>query len=235
MSKLEWIPKTIHRIWLNERDGTDDVMPGEFEQYGDKWAHLHPDWEVITWRDREGLPKLQNQRTFDRAQEFAPKDWKRFEADLLRLELLWLFGGVYVDCDVEPLKPFDPLLDGNSAFIAFSPNRAGNKRVLTQAVMAAAPGHRFLRHCIDELPDAARRYAGRSLAQQIGPYHVDRVYRRYANSMRAAGEPVTVFNAEVFYPQSNRDRDAGRKPDLSKSFAHHRWANTRDNRHGGVK
>jgi hypothetical protein len=61
------------------------------------------------------------------------------------------------------------------------------------------------------------------------------VYNRYANSMRAAGEPVTVFNAEVFYPQSNRDRDAGRPVDLSKSFAWHKYANTRDKRHGGVK
>jgi len=40
------------------------------------------------------------------------------KADLLRLEIVWRRGGVYVDCDIECHRPIDPLLAGCEAFFA---------------------------------------------------------------------------------------------------------------------
>lgn len=218
------IPSTIHRVWL------DDPMPTEFEEYGRRWRELHPGWEVIDWRRSSDLPNLVNQDHFDRARELCPKDWKRYQSDLLRLELLWQYGGVYVDTDVEPLKPLDDLVNGlpTGAFASWSPNKAGNTRLLTQFILGSTPGHPWVKACIDGIPDATRAYGDRPLAQMIGPHHVTRVWRDRP-------EDVTVFEPYVFGPQSNRDRDRGRKPDLSRAYAWHRWANSRDNRRGGVK
>lgn len=200
-------------------------MPDEFAFYGQAFELYHPMWRRTDWRRTEVLPRLINQDLFDRAREIVPKDWKRFQADLLRLELLYRFGGVYVDTDVQPLRPFDELLDGTECFVAWSPNRGPRgERVLTQAVMGATAGHPFIKACIDGIPEAVRRYRGRPLAQMVGPWHVTRVYEWV---MATEPEPcLRVYPEGHFYPQSNADRDAGAEPDLTGAYAFHRWNST---------
>jgi mannosyltransferase OCH1-like enzyme len=217
------IPTNVHRIWL------DDPMPPEFEGYGRRWTDLHPDWVVYDWRSTRSLPKLINGELFHDAREIIPKDWKRFQADLLRLELLYLYGGVYADTDVEPLRSFDPLRS-LGAFVAWSPNRGPNgQRLLTQAVLGFTSRHPFLKACIDGIPDAVREHGDRPLAQMVGPWHITRMWDEQQPT------DVTVLDESAFYPQSNDDRDAGLGVDVSESYAWHKWANTRDHRHGGVR
>lgn len=221
------IPRILHRIWL------DDPMPDEFARNGADWLELHPTWSHTDWRRTEALPRLINQDLFDRAPQIVPKDWKRFQADLLRLELLWIYGGVYVDTDVEPLCPIDELLDGTECFVAWSPNRGPKgERILTQAVMGSTPGHPFIKACIDGIPEAVELYRGRPLAQMVGPWHVTRVYE---DVMWSEPDPrLTVYPESYFYPQSNADRDEGAEPDLTGAYGWHKWANTKYQRRGGV-
>lgn len=213
--------KRLHRIWL------DDDMPELFTEYGQQWRILHPDWDVTDWRHTEDLPKLINQDIFDHARDICPSDWKRFQADLLRLELLDQFGGVYADTDVQPLKPLDPLMD-RRAWIAHSPHHDTQGRpLLTQCIMAAEPGHPFIRACIDTLPDAVERYRDRPLAQMIGPHHITRVWNQHP-------QEVTIYPTAYFFPQSNPERDRGLTPDLSEAYVWHRWNTTLRKRGKGL-
>jgi hypothetical protein len=66
---------------------------------------------------------------FDRCQNGAQK------AGLIRLEALYTHGGVYVDSDVEPHRPFDPLLS-LPAFAAWE-----DEKVVPDAVMGACKEH----------------------------------------------------------------------------------------------
>ena len=210
------IPRILHRVW---RGGP---MPDEFAAYGEAWRKLHPSWQCIDWDDDAELPEMP--RVFARSRELAPRDHLRFEADVLRLQLLMTFGGVYVDCDVEPLKPLGGLLRGVDCFASWSPHRgAGDRRLLTNAILGAVPSHPFIAACIDGLDDAVRRFRDRPLAQMIGPWHLSRTYERHPDG-------VKVFDEQVFSPQSNRDRDRGLEPDLSGSYAWHKWATSRNRR-----
>jgi mannosyltransferase OCH1-like enzyme len=215
------IPAVAHRIWL------DDPLPATFERYWQRFAELHPGWELHDWRSTADVPQLINQDPFDAAREITD-DWKRFQADLLRLELLWLYGGVYVDADVEPLKPLDPLL-GAEAFIAYSPNRRRDgKRLLTQAVMAARPQHPFIEACIEAVPGSVERYRGKSLAMMVGPHMVHRVWES------REWPDVLTLPEQTFHPQSIRDRDHGRPADLDGAYAWHRWNNSARRRGKGA-
>jgi mannosyltransferase OCH1-like enzyme len=198
-------------------------MPAEFAAYGDMWRVLHPGWKVCEWGD--DLPAgLQQADVFARAVEVCPYDRWRFEADVLRLQLLWEFGGVYVDTDVEPLRALDPLLVGVECFASWSPHRGpGDRRLLTNAVLGASPRHPFIGACLDGLTAAIEKFRARPLAQMIGPWHLTRVFE-------ARPEGVTVFDECVFSPQHNRDRDRGASPNLSGAYAHHKWATSRDRR-----
>lgn len=164
------IPNTFHRIWL------DDPEADTFLKYWDRFQELHPDWVFCSWNSSDNIPTLKNQDLFDRAQKVCPKDWKRFKADILRLELLYQFGGIYVDTDIEPLRPFDHLCE-HSCIVPFSPNRGPRgKRLLTQYVIGAEPFHPFIAACIEGIPEAVEHYGHKPLAQMIGPHHITRTW-----------------------------------------------------------
>ncbi|MEX2620150.1 MAG: glycosyltransferase, partial [Egibacteraceae bacterium] len=156
------IPKIVHRIWV-EGSG---LLPHEYAEAGEEWREMHPDWELMQWT----VPPfpLQNQDAWDYA---PPEDALRWRADVLRLELLLEYGGVYVDMDVIPLRPLDVLMD-DSAWAGYSPDRWKGQQVVTNAIMAAEPGHRWIRRCVDRLPDSIHRYAGNFTAMVVGPHHV---------------------------------------------------------------
>jgi mannosyltransferase OCH1-like enzyme len=148
-------------------------MPEVFADFGRKWEDQG--WRVKDWVDSKALPPLTNQSYFDRAKEFYPDDWKRFQADLLRLELIYLYGGVYVDTDVEPLRPLDELLEGRECVVGRSPQSLKGYRAITNAFIAAIPGHEFLKACMVAVPSSAENFSQHHLAMSVGPWMLDRV------------------------------------------------------------
>ena len=175
------LPRFVHRVWLT------DPMPDAFRRFGDQWAELNPDWELFDWANLAALPEMRgtSRDLINRAAEWYPRDAKRFAADIVRLELLWTYGGVYVDCDVEPLRTLDGLIDqlaidvmAQVAVAGRSPQSIGGVHPITNAVMAATPRHPWIGVLLDGLPDAVARYHHRTLAQSVGPWHLHRTYAR---------------------------------------------------------
>jgi len=65
---------------------------------------VHPDWDAVTYRDPlDPFLFPQTAAHWARCQNGAQL------AGLVRLEALWTHGGVYIDADVECLRPFSPL------------------------------------------------------------------------------------------------------------------------------
>lgn len=210
------IPKVFHRIWL------DDPEPDTFLGYWAKLQQLHPEWKFHSWRSSVDIPVLQNQELFDRAREVCPKDWKRFQADILRLELLYQYGGIYVDTDIEPIRPFDRLTE-NNCVVPFSPNRGPRgKRLLTQYVIGAEAKHPFIQACIDGIPQAVSRYGQKPLAQMIGPYHITRTWEA------GKWEDVTTLPEHTF---SDRMVPYKRREEI---LALHKWNSGRRRRGRGL-
>jgi len=217
------IPKIIHRVWIYDPSPAADPMPEEFVEYGRAWQRMHPAWKVVDHTELAGLSPLRNQALHDAAKD---ADYRRYRADIVRLEILCKYGGVYVDTDCEPLKPLDGLLEDVDAFVGESPNLGPKgERIITNAVMGSVPGHPFIDAAIRRLPQSARDFAGMQTAVTVGPWHLQRTLDA------GEGHGLTVFPSYVFFPQSIRDRNDGKEADLSRSYAWHRWANTRKTHH----
>ncbi|MCA9843241.1 MAG: hypothetical protein KC491_01190 [Dehalococcoidia bacterium] len=108
------------------------------EELWDTACLMHPDWEHVTWRDP--VPRNQFPLT-------APY-WDECEsgaqlADLIRAEDLYHRGGVYIDSDVEVLKPFDELCihDGFAGW--------EDHLHIPNAVLGFTPGHPALLEVIE--------------------------------------------------------------------------------------
>lgn len=102
------IPKIIHYCWFGNGQMTEKE-----QKCIESWKKFCPDYEIILW----------NEDNFDiRKNEFISKayDEKKwaFVTDYARLDIVYNYGGIYLDTDVEIIKSFDDLLT-NDAFMGF--------------------------------------------------------------------------------------------------------------------
>ncbi len=197
------IPKIIHRIW--ETEGSPPPTP-KMIRNGVLWAQMNPEWEVKLWTNGPEGFWMANECLYRNA---APPghDGFRFRADLLRLEILYHSGGLYVDMDTEPLRPIGDLLEGKSAVAAYSPNRWKGKRIVTNAIMAAEPGHPWIKRCIDKMKMSIQTHRGRFLAMVTGPHHINRCL--------APEDDVHLLETSLLYPMTLAE--------LSGAYTLHSW------------
>lgn len=93
------IPLKIHQIWIGP-----NPLPERYRWMMETWRTMHPAWEYKLWTndDLENFPFI-NREAFDSASNWGMK------ADIWRYEILYYYGGVYVDLDFESIKAFDAL------------------------------------------------------------------------------------------------------------------------------
>lgn len=102
------IPKVIHYCWFGK--GPKNVLT---ERCIESWKKCCPDYEIVEWNeDNYNISKNQYMR-----EAYAERMWA-YVADYARLDVLYDYGGIYLDTDVELLKSIDMLLE-YSAFIAY--------------------------------------------------------------------------------------------------------------------
>jgi FkbM family methyltransferase len=187
------IPKIFHRVVPAE-------VPEIFARYWDELQALHPGWDFKTWSDPLDPNEFESGRLFGECTSGAQL------AGLVRLEVVHKFGGIYIDMDVEPLRPFDDLLK-YPCFIATE-----DGRTLTDAVFGAVPSHPGIRSCLDRamsMPMSAGAWA-------TGP--------GVATKVLSQRDDVEVLPPQVFYPY-NWNEPWKRAEDFREgsSLAVHRW------------
>lgn len=96
------IPKIIHYCWFGK-----NPMPKHLISYMATWKQQMPDWDIHAWDETSfniADAPIYVQQAYE-ARKYA------FVSDYVRLWALEQFGGVYLDTDVEVVKPFEPLLN----------------------------------------------------------------------------------------------------------------------------
>ena len=101
---------------------------------------LHPTWEVKVWRDPMQTDGYPLEKYWPKANSGAQL------SDLLRLDVLYKWGGVYVDSDMRLLKALDELTERFDFFIG---SYDGN--VPINALIGARKAHPAIQKLIDEL------------------------------------------------------------------------------------
>lgn len=141
-SSILKIPKIIHQIWLGS------PVPPVYERYMKSWQEKHPNWEYYLWTDENvhELFPLYNQQYYDAAENYGMK------SDILRWELLYRFGGLYVDMDYECLNPMDELHYIYDFYTGIQPLDAIFLQ-LGAALVGSVPGHPIMKHCIETIKD----------------------------------------------------------------------------------
>lgn len=109
------IPKIIHYTWFSGEE-----LPESMVRCKESWKKYCPDYEIIEW----------NQKNYDitkckyMQQAIEHKKWG-FAGDYARLDIVYRYGGIYLDLDVELVKNLDELLY-NEAYAGFESTKFVN-------------------------------------------------------------------------------------------------------------
>ncbi len=226
------IPQTIHQIWLGK------TLPEAFRRFQQTWIAKHPTWKYILWTDQQALhnPDLaknsnyqerhvdsfgqfRNEQLINQTQNLAEK------SDLYRLEILFRYGGLYVDCDAECFKPFDALHATYDFYAGIEPMECG--RLVGNAIIGAKPGHPIINYCIETVTSSKefaalnmRFFRGCDIVCATGPVVLSRAVMKYANHDANCD---IVLPTSYFYPCGLCAPHPAPKPE---SLAAHYWTLT---------
>jgi mannosyltransferase OCH1-like enzyme len=203
------IPKIIHQIWLG------GPFPEKYGNFRDTWLKNHPGWEYKLWTDKD-IEELHlvNKKKYENGQNYGEK------SDIARYEILYRFGGLYVDTDFECIKSFEQLhytLDFYAGLVHEKDCIANN------AIIGACPGHPILKICIDDLFYITNNSP--DLLERTGPYFFTRCINKYLANDPAG---VIIFPASYFYPWPSRHRKQNSRKEIESWFrqetlAVHHW------------
>ncbi len=130
------IPKIIHYCWFGHGEKSKLI-----KKCMKSWKKYCPDYEIIEWNEENFDISAAPQYVQDAYKE---KRWA-FVADYARLWIVYSYGGIYLDTDVEIIKKIDDVLS-DDAFFAF----ANSTKINTGLGFGAVKGFELVKTLMDD-------------------------------------------------------------------------------------
>jgi len=187
------IPKIIHYIWVGSSE-----MPERNRQLIEKNTHLCPEYKIKIWGESD-LPSM----TGFPERAYYDKKWA-FVSDYFRFQLLLQHGGIYLDTDMELLKPLDDLL--------YSPGFSGYNQeadYIYCGIIGSTPGHPFIKDILDAYD---RLHIGE---YPTSPEMMTNAYKRNSEI------DFQIYPASYFYPLQAGEKLTQKK--IEHAYATHHW------------
>ena len=202
------VPKIIHYVWL----GGGEKKP-EHLAFIETWKKNLPDYEIKEW----------NESNFDvNCCDFIKEAYERkkfaFVSDYIRLKVLYEYGGVYLDTDVEVLKPFDDFLSFDSV-LGFE-----NSAYLSMGTIISKPRQKWLKEHI-EYYDRSHFINGNKLDTvpntiKITAFLNKKFGLKMKESRQSLDGGIEIFPCEYFSP---KDFTTGKTKVTENTYSVHRY------------
>lgn len=232
------IPKILHIMWLGGK------LPAEYRSYVMSWKNHHQTWTILFWTDSEqnydqgshvvhsfeelehclreckgdrivvNARNLQfdNRVYYDQANNYGER------SDILKWEIVYRFGGTYVDTDFECLQPLDLYHHTYDFYTGIQPLDTHMVQ-LGAALYGAVPKHPILKACIENI-----KYNQHieQIVVKTGPIHFTKTVLSMAGQ---TGLRDVVFPVSYFYPCGYEQRGTAKSLWCkAESHAVHHWA-----------
>ncbi len=182
-AKNPLIPKKIHQIWLGPAK-----PPPLFKTWQKTIRTLHPQWEYKLWTDKDlETFSLYNRHLYDISNNYGER------SDILRYEILYHHGGVYLDIDFECVKPLDALHHCYDFYTGILPLEC--RSILTNGIIGCAPCHPIIRYCIASL---SKNENQQNIIEKTGPQHLESSFWKVASSYHHS--KIIALPTSYFFP-----------------------------------
>lgn len=207
-SYAQIVPKLIHQIWLGSS------FPKKYIDYQKSWQSKNPDYGYMLWTDND-IKKL----NLYNSQQYQASSNLGVKSDIARYEILYKYGGIYVDTDFECLRPFDNQFLSRSflagQLFSYSPQ-------LANGLIIAEPKSKFLKIIIESLPQYPGDMSPMEVLRYCGPFYISELLWKHHLQL----DNILVLPSQYFYPWPNYERHrAGQRYDWvsEESAAIHHW------------
>jgi Glycosyltransferase sugar-binding region containing DXD motif/Methyltransferase domain len=151
---LRRIPKIIHQMWWS--DPEDPREPHEaYVPLQMSFRSLNPTYEIKFWKNKDILDFWDKTPSIRKVKPLLDKMLHIEKCDVTRYAILFVYGGIYVDMNVECIKPLDSLLAEKNLFLALEPEEHKgilfSENILTNSIMASSPGNMFWLHLLERV------------------------------------------------------------------------------------
>ena len=202
------IPKVIHYCWFG-----DNELPKLAKKCIKSWKKYCPDYEIICWTDKN-FDITQNQYANE---AYKAGKWA-FVSDYVRLKVIYDNGGIYLDTDVELIKPLDDLLD-NGGYMGFDEKGI----VATGLGFAADKGDKIVEEMLKD-------YDNISFLMEDGSYDLTPCPDRNTDALKRLGMDTyntnQTFNGMRFLPKEYlcpMDYYTGKKTITKNTYSIHHY------------
>ena len=211
------IPRIIHQIW-NTR-----FVPNVMKTWMSQWQVTNPEWVYMFWTHNATRAFLTRyfkplRKTYDDLKTAVDK------ANMFRCVVMYAFGGVYADTDMEPLKALDPIRDWAPCIVSqepvahtqllyydsFGANVEYNYTVHGNGFMACRPGHPFFFNILSRIVASSFAVTGKACplnknTECTGTMLLTKALTYYKRSIATIKrhhpeDDVVVADADVFQP-----------------------------------
>ena len=188
------IPKKIHYFWIGGNPKPESVL-----YCIDSWKKHCPDYEIVEWNETNyDFTKNEYMR-----QAYKAKKWA-FVTDYARLDIIYKYGGIYLDTDVELIKPLDSVLD-YTGFMGFDQTMEKDHYVATGLGFGMEPGNLIIQEMMLDYETVKGTGEDEAIKYVPCPYLNTQVLRRHGleNEDRDQMiENIMIFASDVFCPKS---------------------------------
>jgi hypothetical protein len=203
------IQKIVHQIWLGTAPRPDEWI-GTVKSFAKKHGYEYKLWTEsnigsLKWDSVPGLRE----------------EYGKFEteiagrADIIRLLILYEYGGIYIDADSVIMKSnkFAAFLKKNEAAVFFGwenlskkrthklgnlgPGLTGARRLVANGLIGAKAGHAFIRKLLDGIVANSSGEKDKAAWKRVGPLYVSRVYMQNKKHF----PDVKIYPMKYFYPR----------------------------------
>jgi FkbM family methyltransferase len=190
------IPKILHFVVPRSLSDTQNACIERARQ-------LHPNWSIKIWNDDAVVDGARLSRYLDRASSGAQR------ADLIRLDAVLVYGGVYLDSDFRLLKAFDDIIAHYGFFIGTEDGYN-----LSNGLIGATPQHPAIAAIIDFLEQNEPNWSAPP-NETTGPVVFAKLLKWR--------QDIHILPRETFYPYNWNEPRTGIH---RLSYAEHLWAAT---------
>mgnify|MGYP003948622681 FL=1 len=204
------IPKIIHQIWIGPNPCPINMM--------NTWKEKHPDFEYILWNEEELRKRnmeFKCQKRINEIEEWCGK------ADIMRLEILCKYGGIYIDADSICIEPINNLLINYKAFATYE-NEATRKGLVANGNMAFPKEHQLCKDMINHIYNnkVSNKDTGKRAWMNTGPL----LLTNFLNNKTY--EDFTILPSYYFLPQHPSGTNYNGH---GKVYAYQEWGSTKMN------